>query len=369
MGWTIHDTRSANLRFEPQQLISGRIELQEGTHAAAEQRSRFYRELLDRLAREPGVEALAVSSRDFITAGVATAVAPEGAVYAHDNERPNVWLEVVSAGYFRLIDVAPLAGRLFDAREESAAGRAAVVNASFARRFWPGQDAVGRRFRSGQTDDAWVTVIGVVPDLKMQGLFAPTGRDEAGFYLSQDQMGWGWLDLFVRVRGDPEGLVPAIRRAIAELDPNQPIHSVGTLQARTVQAMQGFTIIGTMAGFFAAVTLFLGAIGVYGVASLAVNRRIREFGIRMALGASAPQVLGLVVGQGGRQIALGLAAGLLVGFVITRPMETLFGEAMANNPLVYVVVAAFTAAVGFVALLLPARRATRIDPMQALRSE
>jgi putative ABC transport system permease protein len=369
LGWTLHETRSANLRFQPEQLITGRIELQEGTHATAEQRARFYRELLDRLGREPGVETLAVTSRILIFPGVSTAVAPEGEVYAHDNDRPNVWLEVVSAEYFRLVGVSPVGGRGFDAREEAAGDRTAVVNASFARRFWPGADAVGRRFRTSQTDNDWVTVIGVVPDLKMQGLFAPPGRDEAGFYLSQDRMGWGWLDLLVRVRGDPEALVPAIRRAIAELDPNQPIHSIGTLQARTVQAMRGFTIIGSMSALFAVVTLFLGAVGVYGVASLAVARRVREFGIRMALGANAPQVLRLVVRQGSLQIAIGLAAGLLTGFVITRPMENLFGEAMANNPLIYLVVAGFTAAIGLIALLLPARRATRIDPIQALRAE
>lgn len=369
LGWTVYSTRDANLRFQPEQLLAGRIELQEGTQPTPEKRALFYRQLMARLQAEPGVAAVAVSSRNFVGSGVYTAVAPEGLVYHHDNERPNVWLEVVSAGYFDLIGVGALRGRLFDSREHSPANRAAVVNESFARRFWPGEDPLGRRFKSSQTDDAWVTVIGVVPDLKMQGIFQPSGRNEEGFYLAQDQMGWGWLDLFVRTKGDPVKLITPLRQAIASLDPDQPIHSVATLEARTQQALRGFTMVGTMAGTFAVVTLFLGAIGVYGVTSLAVNRRVHEFGIRMALGASVAQVLGLVLAQGGRQIALGLAAGLATGFAITRPMQNLFGDEMANNPVIYLVVAFIIALVGFLALWLPARRAANIDPQIALRSE
>jgi putative ABC transport system permease protein len=369
LGWTVYSTRDANIQFHPEQLLAGRIELQEGTQPTPEARAIFYRKLLTRLAEEPGVEAVAVSSRDFVGSGVYTAVAPEGMVFKHDNERPNVWLEVVSEGYFNLIGVRPRQGRLFDSRDYNVAQRSAVVNESFARRFWPGEDPVGRRFKSSQTDDHWVTVVGVVPDLKMQGVFQPEGRNEEGFYLVQDQMGWGWLDLFVRVKGDPAKIITPLRQAIASLDPDQPIHSVATLEVRTQRAMRGFTMIGTMAGLFAAVTLFLGAIGVYGVTSLAVSRRVHEFGIRMALGASVRQVLGLVLAQGGRQIGLGLLAGLATGFAITRPMQNIFGPQMANNPFIYVVVAAIIACVGLVALWLPARRASRIDPMQALRSE
>lgn len=369
LGWTVFVTRDANLQFRPEELLSGRIELQEGTQPTPEKRALFYRQLLSRLQAEPGVEAVAVSSRNFIGPGVSTAVAPEGLVFPHANDRPTAWLEVVSAGYFDLVGLGPLRGRLFDTREQSTANRAAVINESFARRFWPATEALGRRFKTDQTGEDWVTVIGIVPDLKMQGVFQPEGRNEEGFYLVQDQMGWGWLDLFMRVKGDPNLIVPAIRRAIADLDPDQPIHSVATLAARTRQAMRGFTIVGTMAAVFAAATLFLGAVGIYGVTALSISRRVRELGIRLALGATVPQVLSLVLGQGGRQIGLGLAAGLAAGFAITRPMENIFGPQMTNNPVIYGVVAAITLLVGLSALWLPARRVTRIDPMEALRDE
>jgi len=369
LALTIYQARSANLRYEPDRLLTGRIEVQEATQPTPEARARFYRALLERLKAEPGVESVAVTSRNFIASGVATQVAPEGVVFAHDNDRPTVWLDVVSTDYFGLISVKPAAGRLFDAREQSKEPLVAVVNRSFARKFWPDADPLGKRFRCNQTYEGWVQVIGVVPNLQMQGLFAAPGRDEAGFYLVEDQMGWGWLDLFVRTKSDPLQLVTPVRQAIASIDPNQPIHSVGTLTSQTALALRGFSIIGTMAVIFAGITLFLGALGVYGVTSQAVSRRTREFGTRMALGATLGQVLRLVLVQGGRQVAAGIAVGLVAGFFLTRPLEAIFGSQVANSPGVYLLVSALIGLVGLAALWIPARRAARVDPMVALRSE
>lgn len=369
LSWSVYKTRQGNLRYDPGHLLTGRVELHDTTHPTAAHRARFYRELLARLRDQPGVQAVAVTSRNFVGPGVGTEVAPEGIVYRHDNERPRVHLEVVSEGYFELVGVRAIQGRLFDSREHAAKDRTAVVNESFARRFWPGLDPVGQRFRSSQTGEDWITVIGVVTDLQMGGLFQFAGADEAGFYLSQDQMGWGWLDLFIRTKSDPAQLIAPMREAIVSLDPDQPIHSIGTLEGNTAMAVRGFSIIGLMAGVFALIALFLGAVGVYGVTALAVSRRTREFGVRMALGASIGQVLGLILRQGGSQILIGLAAGLVVGFLLTRPLGGVFGGAVLNNPLIYLVVAVLIALVAFLALWLPARRATRIDPMEALRSD
>lgn len=370
MSFTVFLSRQANLRYDPDKLLTGRIELQEGTQPTPEARAQFYRRLLDRLHAEPGVDAVAVTSRNFIGPGVPTQMAPEGVVYAHDNDRPTVWLEVVSNDYFRLISAAPVAGRLFDTREQVAQpALSAVVNESLAGKFWPGQDPLGRRFRTSQTKDGWVTVVGVVPDLQMQGIFAAPNQNEAGFYLAQDQMGWGWLDLFIRTKGDPLSLVTPVRQAIAGIDPNQPIHSIGTLTSQTAQAMRGFSMVGMMALVFATISLFLGALGVYGVTSQAVSQRTREFGIRMALGSTVSQLLNLVLRQGGRHIGIGLGLGLGGGFLLTLPMAQIFGGSVANTPAIYLIVTVTIALVGLVALWLPARRATKADPMEALRSE
>jgi predicted permease len=369
LAFTLFLMRQANLRYDPDRLLTGRIDLQEGTQPTPEARARFYRTLLARLQAEPGVESVAVTSRNFIFSGVHTQIGPEGMVYAHDNDRPVVWLDVVSTDYFRLIGVKPAAGRLFDTREQAKGPLAAVVNESFARKFWPGADPLGKRFRSDQTHEGWATVIGVVPDLQMQGLFAPRGHDEEGFYLVEDQMGWGWLDLFVRTKSDPLEMVTPVRKAIASIDPNQPIYSVGTLTSRTAETLRGFGIIGVMAMIFAGITVFLGAIGVYGVTSQAVSRRTREFGVRMALGSTVGQVLRLVLLQGGLQIAAGLGIGLVAGFLLTRPLEALFGEEAGNSPAIYLFVAALICVVGLAALWIPARRAARIEPMVALRQD
>jgi predicted permease len=368
MALTIYNARSANLRYDPDKLLTGRIDVQDGTQPTKEARARFFRTLIERLQAEPGVESVAVTSRNLIFSGVGTQVAPEGVVFAHDNDRPTVWLDVVSTDYFRLISVKQSAGRLFDTREQINTTLSAVVNESFARKFWPNADPLGRRFRSNQTYEAWATVIGVVPDLHMQGIYAPPGN-EAGFYLVEDQMGWGWLDLFVRTKSDPLQLEAAVRRAIASIDPNQPIHSVGTLTSQTAQSLRGFNIVGTMTAVFAGITVFLGALGVYGVTSQAVSRRTREFGTRMALGATVGQVLRLVLLQGGRQIAAGVLVGLVCGYFLTRPLENLFGSQVTNNPGVYVFVTAVVCLVGVAALWIPARRAARINPMTALHSE
>ncbi|MDI1335666.1 MAG: ABC transporter permease [Lacunisphaera sp.] len=370
LSLTVYLTRQANLHYDPDRLLTGRVELQEGTQPTPEARARFYRTLLERLRAEPGVESVAVTSRNFIGPGVYTQVGPEGKVYAHDNDRPSVWLEVVSNDYFPLISVKAVAGRLFDTREQTPTDtRSAIVNESFVRKFWPGLDPLGRRFRTNQTQDLWVTVVGVVPDLQMQSIFSTPGENEAGFYLAQDQMGWGWLDLFIRTKSDPLQLVPAVRKAIASIDPNQPIHSIGTLTSQTALALRGFSIVGYMAVIFAGITLFLGAIGVYGVTSQAVSRRTREFGIRMALGSTVGQLLRLVLRQGGFQIALGIGLGLAAGFLLTRPLQSVFGGNMANNPVIYLLVAGLISLVGLAALWLPARRASQADPMVALRSE
>lgn len=370
LSYTVFLTRQANLQYDPDKLLTGRIEVQDGSQPTPEARARFYRRLLDRLQNEPGVEVVAVTSRNLIGTGVPTQVGPEGVVYAHDNERPTTWLEVVSHDYFKLVSARPIAGRLFDSREQApGAPRAALVNESFARKFWPGTDPLGRRFKTSQTQDHWVTVVGVVPDLQMQSIFAEPGKNEAGFYLSQDQMGWGWLDLFIRTKGDPLKLVDPVRKAIAGIDPNQPIYAVGTLTSQMTQALRAFSIIGIMAVVFAVITLFLGAVGVYGVTAQAVARRTREFGIRMALGSTVAQLLQLVLRQGGRQIGLGLGIGLLCGYMLTRPLEQVFGGSMANHPGIYLTVVAMIAVVGLVALWIPAHRAAGIDPVEALRTE
>lgn len=366
---TVYRARQANLQHDPDRLLLGRIEVHDSSQPTPDHRIRFYRELLDKLAHEPGVESVAVSSRNQIFTGLPAHVTLEDAPPQRDAERPEAWLEVVSRDYFGLFRTSAVAGRLFSSEDRSDTPRVALVNASFARRFWPDGDPIGRRFKCSQTENQWATVVGIVPDLQMEGVMATPNERRAGFYLLQEQMGWGWLYLFVRTQGDAAALVPAVRRAVAALDPEQPVHSIGTLSQQTRRQVHGFTVVGAMVGVFAAASLLLGASGVYGVTAFAVSRRTREFGVRLALGSTLGALLALVMRQGLRQIACGLAAGLMAGYLLTRPLQNTLGGRAMDNPAVYVAVGLLLAVVGALALWIPARRAARVDPMAALRSE
>ncbi|MBI1176567.1 FtsX-like permease family protein [bacterium] len=369
LAGTVYEQRKANLQFDPDHLLVGRIELYDVTHPTAEDRAQFYDKLINRVRAEPGVEAVAVSSRNQIGSGVASHFTPEGATYNHDNEKPIAILDVVSRDYFQLMDVGPISGRLFTSADQLGSPLAAVINQPFAKKYWPGVDPIGRRFQSDQTDNKWVTVVGVVPDLQMQGIGGAPNDDPSGFYLVENQMGWGWLNLFVRTKGDPLKLVDPVRRAVASVDPDQPIHTINTLEYQTRRQLHGLTVVGGMAVIFAVVAMVLGAVGVYGVTAFSVSRRTREFGVRLALGASVTSLLGLIFRSGIRQIAVGLTAGLLVAYAITRPLVSFMGPNMLNNPWIYLSVSVVLATVAMVAMWIPAQRATRVDPMEALRNE
>jgi putative ABC transport system permease protein len=369
LAGTVYEQRKANFQFDPKHLLVGRIELYDATHPSPEDRAQFYDKLIQRLQAEPGVGAVAVSSRNQIFPGVPTHTALEGTSYLHESDKPTVRLDVVSRDYFRLLNVGATTGRLFSTEDRINTPLAGLVNQSFARKYWPGVDPLGRRFQSDQTQEKFITVVGVVPDLQMQGITSSPLDDPAGFYLVEDQMGWGWLNLFVRTQGDPLKMVESVRRAVASVDPDQPIHTIGTLEYQTLRQLHGFSVVGGMSVIFAVVAVVLGAVGVYGVTAFSVGRRTREFGVRLALGATIGSLLGLVFRGGLRQIGTGLAGGLVIAFLMTRPLVAVVGPTLSNNPWIYTSVAGVLSVVALLAMWVPARRASKVDPMIALRSE
>lgn len=362
----LHNSR-ANLGFDPDSLLVGRIELQAPAYATPESRAGFYARLLDTLRETPGVAAVAVSSRDLVGAGVWATLALEGVAYPRDVDRPQAWLEVVSREYFEVVDKQALRGRLFAASDRAETPPVALVNQSLAERLWPGQDPIGQRLRRHEADAPWATVVGVVPDLNMAGVSSGNASG-AGWYLLQDQQAWGWLDLLVRAEGDAQALVPTLREAVTRVDPAQPVHAIATLAERTRQRVAGLEIIGQMALVFAAAALLLAAVGIYGVMAFAARRRTRELGLRMALGATRGGILGLMLRLGATQSLGGIALGLLFGFGLSRPLAPLLPPAVAGDVRVYLLVAALLVAAAFAASWWPARRAARLDPMEALRA-
>jgi predicted permease len=357
------------LAYDPESLLIGRIELQGPAYADADARARFYERLVERVDAAPGVAAAAASSRDLVEAGVLVPVQVEGVAYARAQDMDDAFLEVVTRDYFRVVDRGAIAGRLFEARDRFGGEPVALVNPRFAERFLPGRDPIGARIRRGVTDDAWATIIGVVPDLDLEGV--GNSGDGAGFYLLQDQVGWGWLELLVRAEraGGAAALAATVREAVASLDPEQPVHTIRTLSERTERRIAGLTILGAMALVFAAAALLLAAVGVFGVVAYGARLRTREFGLRIALGASGGGIIALLLRQNAAVGLSGIAAGVVGGFALSRPLAPVLPAVSADDPALYALVAGVLLATATLACWLPARRAAAVDPQEALRAD
>jgi predicted permease len=358
---------AVTLAYDPQSLLIGRIELQGLPYAEVSARTRFYQQLTERVAAAPGVAAAAVSSRDLVASGVYENLEIGGASYAREQDKPGALLEVVSRDYFRVVDRQALAGRLFGPQDHERSDPVALVNRSFAERFFAGRDPIGQRLRRATPDAQWATIIGIVPDLTMEGL--GSNLPAAGWYLLQDQIGWGWLDLLVRVEGDATALVPTVRAAVAAIDPDQPVHTIVTLDGRAARAMAGLDIISGMSVVFAFAALLLAAIGVFGVVAYGARQRTREFAMRLALGSSSAGIVWMMLRQNALFALGGTLAGVLAGYALTQPLANALPRAPTDEPLVYLVIAALLLTTAAIACWLPARRAAGVDPIEALRAD
>lgn len=356
-----------NLAFAPDSLLLGRLELLGPAYDDREARVRFYNQLIDRVRAVPGVAAAAVSSRDLVNQAVYSPFELEGVAYSTPRDRPGGWVEVVSRDYFQIVNHGTLRGRLFGRADTADSQPVALVNRSFSEKHWPGADPVGRRIRRAEKDAPWATIVGVVPDLNMEGV----GNNDpaAGWYLLQDQQAWGWLDLLVRAQADPAAVIPGVRAAVAALDPEQPIHTLGTLQVRTSRRVAGLQIVGFMAGTFALTSLLLAGIGIYGVLAFTVKRRTPEFGVRLALGSSGRGILALLLRQNAPRALAGVGGGLALGYALAMPLAPLLPKVSVTDFRVYAAVAVLLGSVSALAVWVPACRASRIEPMEVLRSE
>jgi predicted permease len=286
-------------------------------------------------------------------------------------EVPPLGYHLISGAYLRAMRIPLLAGRAFDSREATGGGAptAMLVNAAAAKQLWPGLQPIGRRIGMGGRDTTEVEVIGVVGDARYEGVDQPA---RPAVYLSAAQAGSPDMipsTLIVRADRAPERLLPSIRREILRLEPGLAISRATTAEALVRGAASSTRFITALLGAFAVAAAFLAAIGVYGVLAYMVAQRTREFGIRMAIGARPESVLALVLRQGAVLTAIGLALGL-VGAVAASDLLTrfLYGVGRIDWP-TYVAIVLLVGVVGIVAAYIPARRATRVDPLMALRAE
>jgi putative ABC transport system permease protein len=355
--------------FDPDRLLLAGFALPTSRYApGSPARQEFYRALAERVARHPGVRSVALGTETPLQGGDGdVSFRVEGRPEPPPNQVPVAWLRLVSPEYVRTLGMRVVAGRNFTAEDRRGAPGVVLVNETMARRHWPGESPVGKRILMDVGDStSALTVVGVVNDIHHDALDAPPKVELYGTYL---QFTPGTMTLLVRTTGDPLALAPAIRRDVAQLDAQLPVGAMETMESRMREAVALPQLYATLFAVFAAAALVLAAIGIYGVIAYSVAQRTREIGVRMALGARPADVLRLVVRQGMAPAVAGVAVGLVGALAGARVLRSLLFGVSAADPLTIVVVTLFLAAVALTASYLPARRATRVAPTEALRYE
>jgi predicted permease len=268
-----------------------------------------------------------------------------------------------------VFDVKPLAGRTFTRADRAEAPPVAIVTERFVQRFLGGANPIGRRIKLGENTEPWRTIVGVVPNMHLGGAIGQLDPQNEGVYLPLDQNVINFMSLIVRTDRDPMAYASAIQSAVNTIDPTLPLYWVRSLEEQYHLDTWFFRAFGTLFMAFGFTALALAVVGFYGVMSFSVGQRTREIGVRMALGAQARSVVRLVLRQGGAQLAVGVLLGLGFAAVLARGLGTMLFGVAPWDPAVFAVVVATLSLSGLAACLIPARRATRVDPIDALRYE
>ena len=365
--------------YDDEGVFAARMGLFEGDYPTEDARRDFFKRAVRSLRANPAFEAAAMSDRFRMTFDNYGQYEIDGETYKTDRDRPKANSEAVSDGYFTTLGLKILEGRDFTLDDSDAKQPVAIVNASFARKHWANQSPLGhqvRRYNPAQPEP-WRTIVGVVPDTLMQGPFNREA-DSAGFYTPLIGATPAPQFCTIVVRPHPgqaaENLGPALSKAVAQIDANLPVYFPGTPARAHAEVLSGPQLVAQLFSIFGVVAFILSAVGLYGVMSFSVNQRTQEFGIRMALGADAARIFKMVMSQGAWQLVIGLALGigfmaLFLGVIAAGALENILFKVNALDPFIYTSVAALLTAVAAASCFVPARRATRVNPMIALRAE
>ncbi|MEJ7809819.1 MAG: ABC transporter permease [Gemmatimonadaceae bacterium] len=361
--------RRADPGYDPRGVLSIRLSLPQTRYSTDDRVRAFYAEAVRRARALPGVQvAAAVLTPPLGDNNIYVAFTPEGQP-SPQGQAPHAHRETVTPDYFHALGIPMAAGRSLTEADHAGAARVAVVNETFANHYWPAGGAVGKRFHLGQADDTdepWMTIVGVVRDVKQFGVNEGTVE---GLFMPHAQSPSRTMTLVIRATADPAGLAPAVRREIGALDPEVALFNVLTLEQALERSVWQPRLYTALLGIFAAVALVLAAIGLYGVVSYTVARRTHEIGLRMALGAQRRDVVRLVVGEGARLVAIGIAVGLAGALAVLRVLRAVLFGVSTTDPATFATVSVTLAAAALLASYIPARRAARVDPLVAMRSE
>ncbi|MDD3180496.1 MAG: ABC transporter permease [Opitutaceae bacterium] len=375
---SILNQQFVNYGYDENSFLTARLGLFEGDYPTPESRQLFFERTLRELRAGSEFAAVALTGRFRMTFGGAGRYEVDGQAYATDKDRPEGNFENISDGYFATIGLKIMEGRDFRPDDTEAKQPVAIVNASFAKKHFGRETPIGRRVRiyNPAQPEAWRTIIGVVPDTLMQGPINPLVDDCAGFYqpLSAPPA-LQFATVLVRPRAGQraENLAPTLRRAMTQLDPNLPLYFVGTPRLLHDEILGQNRIVAALFSAFGGVAVVLAAVGLYGVMSFSVNQRTQEFGIRMALGADALKIMRMVLRQGGMQLGIGLPIGVVTAYALAllgrSNIQNFLFRVDPRDPFIYGSVILLLTTIAAVSCYVPARRATRVDPMIALRAE
>ncbi len=353
--------------FESGNLLTMMVPANGPRYEKDEQVRAFYQEAIKRIERLPGVEAAGIVSNLPLGGNMdKSGLHIEEKPLANPADAPSAERYSISPDYLRAMRIPVLRGRGFTDQDGANAPLVALINQTLARQVWPNEDPIGKRIRLGSIENPLRTIVGVVGDVNHYGLDTPPDLQA---YVPHAQWTDSYMLFAVRTANDPTAIADAARREVWSVDKDIPVYQVATMERLVASsvAQRRFTLV--LLGVFAGVALLVAAIGIYSVMSYSVTNRTNEIGIRMALGAGAGDVFRLVVGQGMKLAAAGVATGLIAAFALTRLMTGLLFGVSASDPLTFAGVGLLLALVAFVACWIPARRATKVDPMTALRCE
>jgi putative ABC transport system permease protein len=364
--------------FNPHHLLMTTVSVAGNPQYVGARREALYRQIVDQVKALPGVESASMVNHPPMAVDVwGFPFSVEGHPLPRPGEGPSAVFRVARPGYFQAMNIPLVQGRDFTDRDKLHAPEVVIVNEKLAKAYWPNGDAVGKRLTldDPRKNPLWLTVVGVIRNVKQ---WEWTGEPDYEFYLAfaqntgfyESTNPWfSAMTLVVRTSGEPLAFSKAVQNAAWSIDKNLPLSHVQTYDQIIADSVwrQRFNLM--LVGLFAALALLLAAVGIYGVMAYSVTERTHEIGIRMALGAKQGDVLRLLVREGMALAAIGAAIGLAGAFVLTRFLSDLLYQVKANDPVVFAAVPPLLAAVAFLASYVPARRATRVDPMIALRCE
>jgi putative ABC transport system permease protein len=357
-----------NLGFQTDRLLTAGLTLDKGRYEDASRQSLFVRDLLSRLQGIPGADAVAVASDLPATGPGSVTLQIKGQQEAPNSQGPNALDFVVTPDYFRTAGIALQHGRTFMETDNASTPRVVLVNQKFVERYLPAQDAVGKQIRleAGGTVQEWSQIVGVVGNVKS---YSESTRDEPEVYEAFLQRPVSSFSVMVRANSNPDALASALHGAVAQIDAELPLARVMSMPAVIDSQRAGNPFFVRILSTFACLALLLSAIGIYGLIAYSVGQRTHEIGIRMALGARSQDVLRMVLGEGMRISAVGAAIGLALALPLPKLFGAIFFDLHVSEPVVYFIVPVALLLVAMLATYLPARRAARVEPMNALRQE